>query len=273
MGWYGTLLLAKPVYGNLPAYPGVRQAFGSWFGTSASDERGLFDLGGGWQRISVQPAYREYWRLRDRLAVGVAELAAATGAPAVAAWVSESVCVHLEARSPAGLALSLHLPNTDEECGHEHPAGQLGQVASHHAVEALEAWAREAGRTPSRRVITAVVDGEWDESPFPEYAVLVLFAALGFPSERQIMPVVDWHDPAFGDHDLEDATRMADIKAANRASVERRGGSGWELTPQEHDYLRFNDQVWASVYGGGPTRDELAAEYRQLKARWPDAAD
>jgi hypothetical protein len=270
MGRYGTFLLARSAHGNLPAYPGVRQAFGSWFGTLAGDERGLYDLGDGWQRVGVHPAYREHWRLRDRLADGVEELAAATGAPVMAAWVSESTCVHLEARAPAGVALSLHLPNTDEECGYEHPAGQPGPVSPHHAVEAFEAWAHEAGRTPSPGVIAAVVNGEWDESPFPEDAVLALFAALGFPSGRQILPVVDWQDPAFGDDDLEDATRMADIKAANRAAVERRGGSGWELTPQEREHLRFDDQVWASVHGGGLTRDELIAEYQRMKSRWAD---
>ncbi|HTJ39503.1 MAG TPA: hypothetical protein VL738_40265 [Dactylosporangium sp.] len=126
------------------------------------------------------------------------------------------------------------------------------------------AWAHEAGRTPAPEAIAAVVDGTWDESRFVEDAVLALFAALGYPSEQQMLPVTHPSDPAFGDPDLEDATRKADFKAANRASVVRRGGSGWELTPQEQDYLRFDDQVWASIYGGGLSREELIAEYEQL---------
>nr|BFE63102.1 hypothetical protein GCM10020063_076280 [Dactylosporangium thailandense] len=111
MGWYGTLLLARPGNGNgnLPAYPGVRQSFGSQFCVpslwpSFGDRVGLYDLGDGWQRVGVLPFGRE----RLRLAAGVRELAAATAAPVLAGWVSESVCAHLEAHSPEGAAVSMH---------------------------------------------------------------------------------------------------------------------------------------------------------------------
>ncbi|GAA1547274.1 hypothetical protein GCM10009827_079410 [Dactylosporangium maewongense] len=130
MGWYGTLLLAKSADGPLPAYRGVRQAFGSWFATPSrmrvfGSPLGLYDLGDGWQRVGVRPFYRE----RLRLAAGVQELAAATGAPVLAGWVSESVCAHLEACSPAGVSVTMHLPNTDEDCGYEHLDGRTA-VAS-----------------------------------------------------------------------------------------------------------------------------------------------
>jgi hypothetical protein len=171
MGWYGTLLLAKPEIGNLPAYPGVRQAFGSWFATPPvhqvfGNELGLHDLGDGWQRVGVRPAYRE----RLRLAAGVQEL-----------------------------------------------------------------------------------------------------AALGYPSGTEILPVVDPYDPAVGGWDITIAKADRHASELNHAAS---GGDVLEpgdvLTPKELDYLRFSDLVWSSVYGGGRTRDELAAEYEQLASRWPD---
>ncbi|MGC5021679.1 hypothetical protein [Micromonospora sp. DT47] len=195
MGWYGTLLLAKPVTGTLPTHPQVRPAFGSRFGTPDpvwGNAVGLYDLGHGWQRVGVKPFYSE----RLRLAAGVENLAAATAAPVLAGWVAESVCAHLEGRTPAGRAFSLHLPNTDEDCGYEHLEGRPGRVEPRLAVEAIEAWAYEAGRTSSTEVISAIVDGTWNEAPAMEDEVLALFAALGFPLGTEIPPVVDPDDPA-----------------------------------------------------------------------------
>jgi hypothetical protein len=58
MAWYGTILLAKPVTGR----PGVREAFGSRLGMPSrgcGSRHGLRldDLGDGWQRVDVTPAY------------------------------------------------------------------------------------------------------------------------------------------------------------------------------------------------------------------------
>ncbi|MEV4130924.1 hypothetical protein AB0J72_02030 [Dactylosporangium sp. NPDC049742] len=272
MGWYGTLLLAKSADGPLPAYRGVRQAFGSWFATPSrmrvfGNPLGLYDLGDGWQRVGVRPFYRE----RLRLAAGVQELAAATGAPVLAGWVSESVCAHLEACTPAGVSVTMHLPNTGEDCGYEHLDGRPGRVDPHRAVEAFEAWAHEAGRTPRPETISAVVHDTWDESPFREDKVLALFAALGFPAEREVLPVIDPHDQAVGGYGL--WSHEADHRAAVRIHALKRGtlpGPEYDLTPSEQEYLRFEDLAWGSVYGGGLGRDDLIAEYEQLTSRWPD---
>ncbi|GAA4254236.1 hypothetical protein [Dactylosporangium darangshiense] len=228
---------------------------------------GLYDLGDGWQRVGVHPFNRE----RLRLAAGVQELAAATAAPVLAGWVSESACAHLEARTPAGVVVSMHLPNTDERCGYVHLDGQPGRVEPRHAVEAFEAWAHEAGRTPATDTISAVVHGAWNERPCRENAVLALFAALGFPPGQEILPVIDPHDPAFGDYDL--WTNFADNRAATLIRAPEKGwvlGPEYDLTPMDRDYLRFEDLVRGSVYGGGLSRDELIAEYEQLTGRWPD---
>ncbi|MEV0132261.1 hypothetical protein AB0H83_27830 [Dactylosporangium sp. NPDC050688] len=272
MSWYGTLVLAKPGKGSLSACEEVRRAFGSRFVTPSvmrvfGNKLGLYDLGDGWQRVGVRLVNRQ----RLRLAGGVQDVAAGTGAPALAAWVFESTCVHLEARTPAGVAVSVHLPNSDESCGYQHPEGRPGRVEPRRAVEALEAWAHEAGRTPAPDIISAVLDGTWDGSPFVEDCVLALFAALGFPSGREVLPVVDPDDPAFGDYAL--WSHFANNSAGNLVRAAEMGwvlGPEFDVTPMEQDYLRFEELVWSSVYGGGLSRDELIAEYHKLASRWPD---
>jgi hypothetical protein len=223
---------------------------------------GLYDLGNGWQRVGVAPFYDEVLRL----GTGVEEVVAATRAPALAAWVSESVCVHLEGRAPSGLAYSMHLPNTDEDCGYQHLEGRPGYVDPQRVVDAMQAWSAEAGLTPS----APIVSDTWDESPFSEDAVLALFAALGLPHETEIQPVVDPTDRAFGDY-WKHAGR-AEMRASELVHAARNGyvlGPEFDLTPQQQDYLRFRDLVWGSVYGGGLGRDELIAEYERLTSRWP----
>lgn len=267
MGWFGTLLLARPTTGTLPSQPGVRAAFGSFFATPGSwgNKLGLSDLGQGWQRVGVGPFGTE----RLRLAAGVDNLVVATAAPALAAYVSNSDCAHLEGRTSAGHSLSLHLPNTAEPCGYRHVEGGPGQVEPDFAVDALRTWALEAGRTPSTEAITAIVTSGEDDLPVREDAVLMLFAALGFTPEAEIPPVIRPDDRAFGDYEL--VARKAEVRVAREQYMASRG---WPLeddlkaTPRDLDYLRFRDLLWSSVYGGGATRDELVARYQQLAARW-----
>ncbi|WP_328421073.1 hypothetical protein OG470_04530 [Micromonospora sp. NBC_00389] len=267
MGWFGTLLLAKPTTATLPTQPGVREAFGSSFATPGpwGNKLGLYDLGQGWQRMGVAPFCTE----RLRLSAGVDGLVAATAAPALAAYVSNSDCAQLEGRTATGLSFSLHLPNTNEPCGYEHVEGRPEPVDTHLAVDTLRTWAVEAGRTPPTEATTALLT--WDDEGFPvmEDAVLGLFAGLGFTPEAEILPVINPDDPAFGD--FERVVRMADVRASGEQYMASRG---WPLeddlkaTPEDLDYLRFRDLLWSSVYGGGATRDELVAQYEQLTARW-----
>ncbi|MER7276140.1 hypothetical protein ABT369_16950 [Dactylosporangium sp. NPDC000244] len=237
----------------------MRQAFGSRF-------RRLHDLGEGWQRVNVLPFYRE----RPRFSAGIQELAAASGAPALAAYVSESWCAHIEARTPQGVAISAHLPNIQDACPYQHREGQPEPFAPHLVVEAFEAWATEAARSPDPATVAAIVGGAWNDRPFMEGRVLALIAALGFPPGTEIPPLFDPDDNAFWQS--RQFTFLADARAANLVSIAERGElpePGWDLSPRDIDYLRFSETLEASLYGEGLSRDQLIAQRAQLASRWP----
>ncbi|MFI5910164.1 hypothetical protein [Dactylosporangium sp. NPDC051541] len=258
MGWYGTILVARPGGEWLPAYPGVREAFGSRFG-------GLHDLGEGWQRVVVVPFYRE----RPRHAAGVGQLAAATGAPVIVAAVSESWCARVDACTPDGLAIAVHLPNLRKACPYEHREGQPGPFVPRRVVAEFKAWAAAAGRSPDLAALAAALDADWPGSAPMQNRVLALFAALGFPPGREIPPLIDPHDDAFWA--ARQLAFQADVRAANRIAIMERGkirGLARDLSPCELAYLRFSEQLEAAAYTGSPPRDELAAACEKLASRW-----
>lgn len=263
MGFYGSVVVARPASGMLTARPELPLHVGCRWGLPG--QFGLHDLGDGWQRVAATDPFLGRY---PHLALCARDLVAATGAPALAAYVSESVCVHLEARSPSGLPLSLHLPNTDRPCGYEHDS-QPPAVPPPDAVAALGAWATEAGRVPSLERVGSLINRigqHYDgECLYAEDALLALLAALGFVSRRALPVVVDPADPAFRDMDK----RL--LPARWKAAAERAGlgtgdpGPEWSApTAAERDLLAFHDQLWRSVYGGGATRDELVRRYEHI---------
>jgi hypothetical protein len=271
MGWYGTLVIARPTAATLAAQPQVRQAFGSypmvpdrW--NARSGQYALNDLGQGWQWLGVGAFYSE----RLRVAQGVADLVAATGAPALAAHVSESSCAHLAGRAPSGAGFCLHLPNVDQPCGYEHLDGQPPAVDRDVAVDALLAWAREAGRRPVAEVVETMLHPSWRRQEVMDDVVLALFAALGFTSTGLVQPLFNTDEPAFDD--LERLALRGDHKASAQWRAAAKGrmlDDTWELTEREADYLELSRLVHSSVYGGA-TREELVERFQLLRARWGD---
>ncbi|WP_155375376.1 hypothetical protein [Catellatospora vulcania] len=258
MGYYGTMLLARPVGRPLPTHPEVR-AFGSRVGLHGLWQQvvSLHDVGDGWQRVGVTAFHSE----RLRLAEGVADLLAATRAPVLAAYVAESSCALIEAGTPSGVALSLHVPNRPEDCGLEHVGGRPPVAEQQAAVDTLLAWAVEAGRTPSAQGVAEFV-GMRDMPSVPmENAVVGLLTLLGFAAVAPIRPVFDPREPPFDDLDLQ--ARLADLKVSGRLDAERKGyelGPEYGPTPLELAHLDLRCRVWAAAYGGEVTAADLAAE-------------
>ncbi|MEU8076728.1 hypothetical protein AB0B31_14885 [Catellatospora citrea] len=225
----------------------------------------MHDLGDGWQRVGVSAFYSE----RPRIAQGVADLVAATGAPAIAAYVSESSCAHLEGRTPSGVTFTLHLPNADEACGYEHLDGRPRSSPHDSAFEAVMAWAAEAGRQPEVDAVAEILDPGWSRRTIMEKVIIDWFGALGFSSVGMIEPTVDPDDPAFDGY--EEVAFDADCKASAQWRAAERGRplhASRELTERERDYLAFRDLLWGSVYGGGLTQQECVEQFASMCARW-----
>ncbi|MFG2167866.1 hypothetical protein [Micromonospora chersina] len=112
MSTFGSLVLARS---ELPLVhlPQVSSAFGSMW-------RHLEDRGGGWQLLDMAPPMPHHW---PTVGAGPADLAAVTGTPLLAAFVSDTSCVQLVGAEsmPCGHDESEH----ETECRSTRPAADI----------------------------------------------------------------------------------------------------------------------------------------------------
>jgi hypothetical protein len=120
--------------------------------------------GTGWQLLQV-------WHGVD---VG-ADLAAHTGGPVLVAYVNDSDCATIQARTPAGVAWSGAL-DQDSARGYESPFGWETDVSV--VIPAAVAWAAGTGHDADPAKLDEVFEAEPD--PFAEDLVHELVQALGF---------------------------------------------------------------------------------------------
>ncbi len=157
MSTYRSIVVARSAT-LLPLLPEVRSAFGTPCGSLV-----LFD--DGWQlaEIAVWP---HQWAT---VGAGPGPIAAATGAPALAAWISDVGCVQLAAGFPDGRAWTAHLLGGDvEACGYDHEImntlrapGPPQPPADHARLAAdLAAWSAAAGRTAAAERIEPLLRDE-----------------------------------------------------------------------------------------------------------------
>ncbi|MET7427153.1 hypothetical protein [Dactylosporangium sp. NPDC005555] len=122
MGFYGTLVIAR-CDTLLPQLPEVQSAFGTrvvW----------PYRRDDGWQLLHLAPPFGHQW---PTVGAGPAPLAEATGAPALAVWISESSCLQYAAATPDGRSWTAHFAdeaNADVEellaSGVQLPEGRCG---------------------------------------------------------------------------------------------------------------------------------------------------
>jgi hypothetical protein len=265
MSYYGTHLLARAEV-MLVELPAVKSSFGSMW-------HRLTDHGDGWQSLYLSSPLWHQW---PTVGAGPAPIAAVTGAPALAAWVSESVCVHLTAALPDGSAWTTHVvPRREGPCCYDHhkydplrlPAGLDPPAFDPVTVTTgLHAWAVAAGfSTSTDRLHNALVSRE----PFPDW-VYDLFTAVGLPPGREIPRLFDYDEDEWfwAWHGSE----AASLRVGRRwsAGPKYRPEPGYNTPePGDDELLRFLDLVADSIYGRGLTREEIAAEAARLTGKWP----
>jgi hypothetical protein len=273
MSDYGTILLARSDR-LLVDLREVRVAFGTGW------ER-LLRRSDGWQLLEVHP-HPHQW---PGVGAGPGPLAMATGAPVLAVWVSqpsvrsgavagwldgESACGQFAAAMPDGSVWSGHYPDCKGAYDHhamsplrlppgvESPQTSLGELTS-----ALSAWSGAAGLPVSASEIGRAIT----ERSFAQLAE-ALAGLFGFAAGAVEVPRLFEH------RELE---WMEVWYRGWRAATEICGEWSWQMTGLERstepfepseaetELIRFLDRVADSIYGGGLSRAELAAEAARLE--------
>lgn len=244
--------------------PQVRSAFGSMW-------RCLEDRGAGWQLLDLGQPLPHQW---PTVGAGPAELARSTGAPVLAAFVSDTSCVQVAGARPDGRSFSSHVVDDEEgRCGYDHHrlhplrgAGDAEPAAPD--LPALTAelvgWARAAGLDPSaRRIRATLVD-----SPYPDLTY-DLADAFGLPPGDEAVPLFDHQEPEW--RGAWRRAHQAGLRVCRRWTSAPYDDDAAEDAPLPGDaeFLHFVEQVADSMYGDGLTRRELAEEAARLLRAWP----
>ena len=261
MSYFGTILLAHSDR-LLVDLPEVRTAFGTGW------ER-LRRRADGRQLLEVIP-HPHQW---PTVGAGPGPLAVATGAPALAVWISESACGQFAAAWPDGSVWSGHYPDCKGAFDHheqstlrlppgvEPPPASLGELTA-----VLSAWAGAA----EMPVSAGEIGRPFIERPFVD-AVEILIDRLGFA----VVPGGAVEVPRLFEH--KEREWMEVWYRGWRAAAEVCGEWSWRMTglgrsteqfeptEAETELIRFLDRVAESMYGGGLTRAELAAEATRLE--------
>ncbi|WP_433041280.1 hypothetical protein [Dactylosporangium sp. CS-033363] len=172
----------------LPLLPEVRGAFGtSCFGLVRHDD--------GWQvaRINVRP---HQWAT---VGAGPGPIAAATGSPVLAAWISDFACAQIAAAVPDGPSWAAHLiTGGDENCGFDHkiqntlraPGPKQPPADPARLAADLAAWSAAGGRTAAAERIEARLR---DESGLLQDRYFAMIGELG-PGDGVPFDIPDWDD-------------------------------------------------------------------------------
>ncbi|MEV4135653.1 hypothetical protein AB0J72_26190 [Dactylosporangium sp. NPDC049742] len=154
MSTHHSIIVARSAT-SLPLLPEVCSAFGT----------GCFNLvlyGDGWQ-MAEMTVWPHQW---PTVGAGPGPIAAATGAPVLAAWISDTACAQMAADVPVAPSWTAHLVSgARQDCGYDHEImntlrspGPEQPPADHHRLAAdLAAWSAAAGRTTTVERIEAVL--------------------------------------------------------------------------------------------------------------------
>ncbi|WP_212822439.1 hypothetical protein [Catellatospora sp. TT07R-123] len=266
MGYYGTWVLARSPDRLLVEIPEVKAAFGSLFWR-------LEDRGDGWQLARIIPNSHEW----PRVGGGLHDLVAATDAPVLAAWVSESSCARVVAATPAGHSWSRHVSAyrglAQDPCGFDHrrfatlrlaPGERVDEHDTPTPAADILTWARAAALPADRAAVTDVLASAGLNG---HDRVQALVDAIG---ARRVSEIPRLFEPQEGDWwDAWFQGDTAGLRLCRRWTADGEEPTDWNRErPWDDDYLDFIDKVCASVYGTGMPRHEIVALARALDERW-----
>jgi hypothetical protein len=259
---WGSFVFARSAERLLPQLPEVGRLLGTRWQT-------LYRFDDGWQCLLLLTPYpHQYPTVVDELG----ELVAATNAPVLAGFLSDSYCLRLVAGSPAGRSWSAHLSHAvmqDGTCGFDHQLfAVLRTPAEDRSVrhlpnmEQVLAWAAEAGLPASERLLGSVLA---EDNPGQNRTPACFVEPLGLVLRARV-------DPLFSDRDLSwrgvnNEVWNASSRSCRRwtALIDAEPDEGSEAMPWDADYIEFIESVAKARYGSGLTREQLAERARELE--------
>ncbi|MET8153977.1 hypothetical protein ACIBSW_18815 [Actinoplanes sp. NPDC049668] len=213
--------------------------------------RGLRELGGGWQLLETTG-----WNDPPDLRAPCRALAAATGSPVLAAYISDGDCAVMCAATPAAVGSLTHLWEVGGACGgrYQHqPDGMPGPTdrGLDDVVAELTAWSASAGLRPAPSALGAILthdgDADWRSA---DDLVFDLVKALGVERIGRRLP---WAFAVDGwPFSLITGFAGLALRARSRALFRRADEEDGEVPaaaqPWEAAAIALEEDLWASLY-------------------------
>ncbi|WP_344357287.1 hypothetical protein [Micromonospora lupini] len=266
MGYWGTVVVARP-QGLLVDQDGM-----SGFGYQ---HRWLRDLGDGWQLVETRG-----WNDPPDLVGPCGAVAASTGHPVFAAYVSDGDCAVMCTAVPGVVGSLTHLWDTSGPCGvyRHQPDGMpepIGRSVDDVVAE-LTGWSTSAGLRADASVLRAVLDHDHNAAWKPADDLLFdLVQGLGvarigrttpwaFPISRRPFTLIT--------ELMGGLASRARSRAVYRRAEEEDGDSPEPAQPWEGAAIALEEELWASLYRTGVDVMALARQVVEVQTAYDEAS-
>ena len=257
-GYWGTVVVARP-QGLLVDQDGI-----SGFGYQ---HHWLRELGDGWQLVETRGIDEP-----PDLLVPSAAVAASTGHPVLAAYVSDSYCAAMCTALPGEVGPLTHLWDVGGPCGvYRHAPWEMPEPAGRtvdEVVAELTAWSAAAGLTADAAALRAIVGLGEDADGQRRDADDLLFDLVKALGVARIGRTLPWSLPV----DKAPFSKVTDliamsarVRAAERRAYAEDGEAVEPAEPWETDVIALDDELWASLYR---TQVDVVALARRTAEAW-----
>ncbi|MFG2052450.1 hypothetical protein ACGFI9_00340 [Micromonospora sp. NPDC048930] len=268
MGYWGAVVVARAA-GLLVDQDGI--------GGFGYQHRWLRDLGDGWQLVETSG-----WNDPPDLLAPAGALAASTGHPVLAAYVSDGDCAVMATAVPGAVGPLTHLWDTDGPCGvYRHQPRGLPEPtgrAVDEVVAELVAWSTAASLRADAARLRAALGHE--PPVVADDLLFTLVKALGVArigrTRPWSVPLEQW--PLRWITDL--LGPRARSEAAYRQAAVEDGDEPEPAAPWEAPAIQLDEELWASLYrpevdmaGLARRAERLRTQYEAARGRQPRPSD
>ncbi|MEU2614626.1 hypothetical protein ABZ570_24050 [Micromonospora sp. NPDC007271] len=266
MGYWGTVVVARP-QGLLAEQDGI--------GGFGHQHHWLRELGDRWQLVETSG-----WQDPPDLLAPCQAVAASTGHPVFAAYVSDGDCAVMCAATPGAVGPLTHLWDLGGPCGvyRHQPEGMPAPVGRgvDEVVADLTEWSASAGLRADGSALRAVLTDDRSAAWKPaDDLVFDLVKALGvarigrtlpwaFPIDRRPFTLIT---------DFMGLATRARSRAVYRQAEEEDGEMPEPAQPWEGAAIALEEELWASLYRTGVDVAALARRAVEVRVAYEAASE